>query len=77
MAEASDQSHLIDTGLYRPQLAACFTWSGSGELAIIDTGTNNGAGGSSTHCVLGATPQQVRYLIPTHVHLDRQAAPDG
>jgi glyoxylase-like metal-dependent hydrolase (beta-lactamase superfamily II) len=61
----------IDTGLYRPGLAACYLVRGGGRLAFIDTGT--------THTVplllavlaeLGHGPQDVDYVIPTHVHLD-------
>lgn len=72
MAEAiGHQSHLIDTGLYRPQLAACYLVEDHGELAIIDTGTNNLVPAVlDAIASLGATPQQVRYLMPTHVHLD-------
>jgi glyoxylase-like metal-dependent hydrolase (beta-lactamase superfamily II) len=64
-------SHLIDTGLYRPRHSACYLVADRGELAIIDTGTQH-----SLPRVLaaieaaGATPSQVRYVIPTHVHLD-------
>ncbi len=64
-------SHLIDTGLYRPRHSACYLVADRGELAIIDTGTQH-----SLPQVLaaiesvGATPSQVRYVIPTHVHLD-------
>lgn len=64
-------SHVIDTGLYRPRHSACYLVADCGELAIIDTGTQH-----SLPRVLaaiesvGATPSQVRYVIPTHVHLD-------
>jgi glyoxylase-like metal-dependent hydrolase (beta-lactamase superfamily II) len=61
----------IDTGLYRPGLAACYLVRGGGRLAFIDTGT--------AHTVprllqvladLGHSPGEVDYVIPTHVHLD-------
>lgn len=64
-------SYLIDTGLYGPLHAACYLVADSGELAIIDTGTRH-----SLPQVLdaitaaGAAPEQVRYVMPTHVHLD-------
>ena len=34
-------SHLIDTGLYRPQHAACYLIEDAGEFALIDTGTQH------------------------------------
>jgi len=72
MAQAiGAQSHLIDTGLYRPGLAACYLVEDAGELAIIDTGTMH----SLPHVLeaiesIGARAEQVRYVMPTHVHLD-------
>lgn len=72
MAQAiGAQSYLIDTGLYRPGLAACYLVADSDELAIIDTGTMH----SLPHVMdaiesIGARPEQVRYVMPTHVHLD-------
>jgi glyoxylase-like metal-dependent hydrolase (beta-lactamase superfamily II) len=64
-------SYLIDTGLYAPQHAACYLVEDRGELALIDTGTQH-----SLPRVLeaisraGATQEQLRYVMPTHVHLD-------
>jgi glyoxylase-like metal-dependent hydrolase (beta-lactamase superfamily II) len=61
----------VDSGLYRHGLAACYVIEQNGCLAFIDTGT--------THTVpallrliadLGATPADVQYVMPTHVHLD-------
>ena len=61
----------IDTGLYRARHAACYLVRSGAEAAFIDTGTN--------HTVprllelldgLGIARNQVRYVIPTHVHLD-------
>jgi len=72
MTEAlGNGSYLIDTALYRPRHTACYLIEDGGELAIIDTG-----GPHSLPRVLdaiaavGARPEQVRYVIPTHVHLD-------
>ena len=72
MAEAlDDHSHLIDTGLYRPRHAACYLIEDAGELAIVDTGTQYSLPRIlDTIRGLGAAPEQVRYVIPTHVHLD-------
>jgi glyoxylase-like metal-dependent hydrolase (beta-lactamase superfamily II) len=61
----------IDIGLYRPGLAACYLLRQGDRLAFIDTGTY--------HTVprllellqaMGLGPEQVDYVIPTHVHLD-------
>ncbi len=62
---------LIDTGLYRPGMGACYLLADSGELAIIDCGTRH-----SVPDILqamtdgGHQPGDVRWVIPTHVHLD-------
>jgi glyoxylase-like metal-dependent hydrolase (beta-lactamase superfamily II) len=65
------RSHLIDTGLYRPRHSACYLVEDGGEIAIIDTGTMHAqARVMAAIEALGATPAQVRYVIPTHVHLD-------
>ncbi len=62
---------LIDCLLHRPALAACYLVRDGEELALIDCGTNH-----SIPQILGAiedsgaAPEQVRWIIPTHVHLD-------
>jgi glyoxylase-like metal-dependent hydrolase (beta-lactamase superfamily II) len=72
MAEAlGNGSHLIDTGLYRQQHAACYLVQDGDELAIIDTGTQHSLPRIlDAIAALGASAAQVRYVIPTHVHLD-------
>lgn len=72
MAEAiGHDSYLIDTGLYGPQHAACYLIADHGELAIIDTGTQHSLPRVlAAITAAGATPEQVRYVMPTHVHLD-------
>lgn len=72
MTESLDHgSYLIDSGLYHPKHAACYLINDHGEMAIIDTGTQH-----SLPQILDAITQsggnveQVRYVIPTHVHLD-------
>ncbi len=69
--ELPDQVTCIDTEYQRPGLAACYLIESDGEAAFIDTGT------SHTVPVLmsvledkGIAPEQVKYVIPTHVHLD-------
>lgn len=63
--------YCIDTDLYRPQLAACYLIREGDAVAFVDTGTY--------HTVpllmevlaeLGLGADNVRYVIPTHVHLD-------
>ncbi len=69
--DLGDGIRCIETGLYRHGLAACYLVREGDALAFVDTGT--------THTVphllrlvaeLGLTPSHVRYVIPTHVHLD-------
>ena len=62
---------LVDCGLYRPQLAGCYLVRDSDELAVIDCGTRH----SVPHILeairsLGMHPENVRWIMPTHVHLD-------
>ncbi len=61
----------IDTGLYRPGLAACYLVRSGDRLAFVDTGTANSVPGLlGVIQALGLTPAHVDYVIPTHVHLD-------
>ncbi len=72
MAEPiGNHSHLIDTGLYGPLHGACYLVQDAGEFAIIDTGTHHTVERILADiAALGAAPEQVRYVMPTHVHLD-------
>lgn len=72
MTEAiGHDSYLIDTGLYGPLHAACYLIADHGELAVIDTGTRHTLPDILDAInATGAGPEQVRYVIPTHVHLD-------
>lgn len=63
--------YCIDTGMGRAGLASCYLIVEDGEAALIETGTHL--------CVpaiieaineLGINLEQLRYIIPTHVHLD-------
>ncbi len=61
----------IDCMVYRPQFAASYLIQDAGEAAFIDCGTYH----SVTILLealkaVGLTREQVRYVIPTHVHLD-------
>ncbi len=61
----------IDTGLYRPRHTACYLIDGGGELALIDCGSSNNIPELITALAdLGYSPDQLRYVMPTHVHLD-------
>lgn len=63
--------HCIDSGYYRPQLAAVYLVVDAGEAAVIETATT-----LTLPTVLaaleqcGVAPEQVRWIMPTHVHLD-------
>lgn len=65
----------IDSLFVRPRLAAIHLIEEGGQAAIIDTGTND-----SLPYVLevlrakGLSPQDVAYVIVTHVHLDHAGA---
>jgi glyoxylase-like metal-dependent hydrolase (beta-lactamase superfamily II) len=62
---------VIDSGFHREQMAACYMMETDSEVAFIEVGTN-----SSTSSLLktlelrGRKPEEVRYVIVTHVHLD-------
>jgi glyoxylase-like metal-dependent hydrolase (beta-lactamase superfamily II) len=61
----------IDILLYRPRLAACYLVHDSNEFALIDCGTKHSVPQVlDAIAAAGGTPEQVRWIIPTHVHLD-------
>jgi len=69
--ELDHQITCIDTAYQRPGLAACYLIESAGEAAFIDTGTSH----TVPHLMAvleakGIAPSQVKYVIPTHVHLD-------
>jgi len=61
----------IDTELFRPGLASCYLIKEGDQAAFVDTGTSN-----SVPLLLqvlaeqGLSTEQVRWVMPTHVHLD-------
>ncbi len=61
----------IDTAFQRPGFAACYLIRSGDNAAFVDTGTNysvpNMLAALAEHELESA---QVRYIIPTHVHLD-------
>lgn len=63
--------HCIDTGYTRPGLACCYLLLDGAEAAIIETGTARSVPrvlAALAHA--GVAPEAVRYIIPTHAHLD-------
>ena len=61
----------LDTGLNRQEHTACYLLHDAGELALIDTGTSNNIPALlQTLRDLGFCASQVRWILPTHVHLD-------
>jgi glyoxylase-like metal-dependent hydrolase (beta-lactamase superfamily II) len=61
----------IDTGLFRPRMAASYLLQHGGKAAVIETGVTR-----TVPRILNAlanrevAPEDVLYVIPTHVHLD-------
>lgn len=71
-------TYLIDTMLYGPMRAACYLIQDGDDLAVIDNGTHHTVPLIlETIKELGATPEQVRWVIPTHVHLDHAGGTGG
>jgi glyoxylase-like metal-dependent hydrolase (beta-lactamase superfamily II) len=67
----ANQITCIDTHYQRPQLAACYLLESEGEAVFIDTGTSHTVPGlMGILAAKGIQASQVKYVIPTHVHLD-------
>ena len=61
----------IDANYIRTGLACFYLLEHAGECAIIETGTSRSLGNlQEVMASRGIAPEQVRYVIPTHVHLD-------
>jgi len=61
----------IDSGYHRKNLAACFMVEAGSEVAFIEVGTSLSAARlMRTLGQRGWLPEEVRYVIVTHVHLD-------
>ncbi len=68
----------IDAGYVRPQLAAFYMMEQEGEVAIIETGTSRSIPRLLDLLVeKGISLDQVKYVIPTHVHLDHAGGAGG
>ena len=69
--EVADGVFCIETGLYRHGLAACYLVRSGDRLAFVETGTVNSVPRMlDLITTLGLRPENVDYVIPTHVHLD-------
>ena len=69
--DLGDGIFAIDTGFHRPAFDAAYLMVEGGEAAFIDTGTNLAVPRLlATLDAVGLKRGQVRYVIPTHVHLD-------
>ncbi len=69
--QVAEGVYCIETGYCRPGLAACYLVRSGDRIAFVDTGTGNSVPGLlGVVDALGLSPDQVDYVIPTHVHLD-------
>lgn len=66
-----DDIYRVDAGLHRDDMVACYLIRSNGHIALVDTGTARTVP-TLLGLIddLGLTPQEVDYVIPTHVHLD-------
>jgi glyoxylase-like metal-dependent hydrolase (beta-lactamase superfamily II) len=63
--------YCIDARYIRHGVACCYLMVEGGEVAIVETGTAHTADGISEALEsLGLSADAIRYIIPTHVHLD-------
>lgn len=63
--------YCLDANYVKPGLACCYLVVENGQVAIIETGTNNTVPYiEAAISSLGIKPSAVKYVIPTHVHLD-------
>ena len=61
----------IDAQYVKPGLACFYLLEDGEEYAVIETGTSHSVARLNTLLdARGIRPEQVRYIIPTHVHLD-------
>jgi glyoxylase-like metal-dependent hydrolase (beta-lactamase superfamily II) len=61
----------IDADYVQPGLACFYLMEQDGECAVIETGTSHSVAGLLRFMAArDIRPEQVRYVIPTHVHLD-------
>ena len=69
--DLGDGIFCVDTGYQRAQMAACYLVREGDAVAILDTGTNFTVPRiMALLSSLNLGPNNVQYIIPTHVHLD-------
>lgn len=69
--DLGDGIYCIETELLRQGLAACYLLTAGDQAAFVDTGTYNSVPNLlQTLSASGLSTVDVRYIIPTHVHLD-------
>ena len=63
--------YCVDSDLYRPHMAACYMVREGDDVAFIDTGTYHTIPELIAMLeTMGLSADNVRYVIPTHIHLD-------
>ena len=63
--------HCVDAAHVRDKLASIYLLQQDDEVAIIDTGTQHSLENVQTALTqLGIDNSQIKYVIPTHIHLD-------
>ena len=73
-----DGIYCIDTALHRVGMAACYLVVENDQAAIIDNGTMYTIPSIMALLdKLGLGPDSVKYVMPTHVHLDHAGATGG
>ena len=61
----------VDSGYHRPNMAACYLVESDTGVAIVETGSNDSVPRLlQTLEARDWTPEEVRFVIVTHVHLD-------
>jgi glyoxylase-like metal-dependent hydrolase (beta-lactamase superfamily II) len=61
----------VDAAYVRHGMACFYLLEEDGECAVLETGTSHSVAVLQAHLLdRGIAPEQVRYVIPTHVHLD-------
>ena len=63
--------HCLETSYIRDEFAAMYLLRDGDEVAVIETGTcHSVANLDATMAALQIDPAQIKYVIPTHIHLD-------
>ncbi|MEY2633522.1 MAG: hypothetical protein RIR00_2176, partial [Pseudomonadota bacterium] len=63
--------YAFDAGYVRPILAAIHMVEQNGRVALVDTGTNSSLPRTlAALAAIGRRPEDVDYVILTHIHLD-------